>query len=80
MALFGSVLRDDFRVDSDIDVLVTFEEDAPWSLWQFLDARQELEDLLGRKVEMVEKKCVTNPFRRYAILTSKQVIYAADGT
>ena len=78
LAVFGSVLRDDFCADSDIDVLVTFEDDAPWSLWQFLDARQELEDLLGRNVDMVEKKCVTNPFRRHSILTSRQVIYAAN--
>src|SRR3990172_1706957 len=77
-SLFGSVLRDDFRPESDIDVLVSLEPDAPWSLWEWIDLKEELTDLLGRDVDLVEKDGLRNPFRRYAILTSKQVIYAAD--
>lgn len=77
-SLFGSVLRDDFRPESDIDVLVSLEPDAPWSLWEWIDLKDELTDLLGREVDLVEKDGLRNPFRRHAILTSKKVIYAAD--
>ena len=45
LALFGSVLRPDFRPDSDVDVLVTFDDDAPWSLWDLLDMREDLREL-----------------------------------
>ena len=77
-SLFGSVLRDDFRPESDIDVLVSLEPDAPWSLWEWIDMKEELTDLFGRDVDLLEKDGLRNPFRRHAILTSKQVIYASD--
>ena len=77
MALFGSVLREDFRPDSDIDVLVSFEGDAPWDLWNLIAMQDELSEMFGRDVDLVEKKNLVNPFRRHAILSSKQVIYAA---
>lgn len=76
-ALFGSVLRDDFRPDSDVDVLVSFEQEAPWSLFDFVDMAEELKTLFGRNVDVIEKAGLRNPFRRHAILTTKQVIYAA---
>ena len=77
LALFGSVLRDDFRPDSDVDVLVTFAEDATWRLWQWDDMVTELRTIFGRSVDLVNKKWLRNPFRRHAILTTKQVLYAA---
>jgi uncharacterized protein len=77
LALFGSVLRDDFRIDSDVDVLVTFEPEAPWSLWDLSEMRQELEEIFGRNVDLVEKKGLRNPFRRQAILSTQQLLYAA---
>ena len=77
MALFGSVLREDFRPDSDVDVLVTFAPDDGWSLWDLIDMRDELREMFGREVDLVEKKNLVNPFRRHAILSTKQVIYAA---
>jgi predicted nucleotidyltransferase len=77
LALFGSVLRSDFRTDSDIDVLVVFADDGRWDLWQFLEAQDELAAIFGRKVDLVEKKNITNPFRRHHILSNMQVIYAA---
>lgn len=76
-ALFGSVLREDFRPDSDVDVLVSFEPQAPWSLFDLMEMIDELKMLFGRDVDLVEKAGIRNPFRRHAILTSKQVIYAA---
>jgi uncharacterized protein len=42
LSLFGSVLRDDFRPDSDLDFLVTFAEDAPWSLLDLVTMREQL--------------------------------------
>jgi len=77
LALFGSVLRDSFRPDSDIDVLVTFEPEVPWSLWDLSLMRGELEDMFGRSVDLVEKKGLRNPYRRQAILSDARVIYAA---
>jgi predicted nucleotidyltransferase len=80
-ALFGSVLRDDFRPDSDVDVLVTFAapELAP-SLFEHVDMEDELQQIFGRNVDVVSKKAVErseNPFRRKAILDSARVVYAA---
>jgi predicted nucleotidyltransferase len=77
LALFGSVLRDDFRPDSDVDVVVAFEPDAPWNLWDRMDMQDELEQLFGRPVDLVSKRALKNPFRRHEILSTRQVIYAA---
>ncbi len=76
LAVFGSVLRDDFRPDSDVDILVSFTDDADWSLYDWVDMQEELHGIIGRQVDLVEKKGLHNPFRRHAILTTKQVIYA----
>ena len=77
MALFGSVLSEEFRSDSDIDVLVSFKDDAGWGLFDFVDMIDELKAVLGRKVDLVEKDSLRNPFRRQAILAGNEVIYAA---
>jgi predicted nucleotidyltransferase len=77
LALFGSVLREDFSPESDVDVLVTFDREAPWSLWDVIAMREELEQMLGRKVDLVEKDAIRNPFRRREILRTHQVIHAA---
>ncbi len=77
-ALFGSVLREDFRPDSDIDVLVSFTPDAPWSLFDFVTMQDELEKLFGREVDFVEKEGLRNPFRKQNILKSMKVIYDAE--
>ncbi|MEQ8541543.1 MAG: nucleotidyltransferase domain-containing protein [Coleofasciculus sp. D1-CHI-01] len=74
-ALFGSILRDDFRPDSDVDVLVSFAPEAKWSLWDIIKMKEELKTMFRRKVDLVEKECLRNPFRRYEILSTKQVIY-----
>jgi predicted nucleotidyltransferase len=77
LSLFGSVLRDDFRPDSDVDVLVVLAEDAPWDLYDWVDMIEELKAIFGREVDLVDKTAITNPFRRRAIIQSHQVIYAA---
>ena len=79
-ALFGSVLRDDFRPDSDIDVLGSFAEDAPWSLLDHVRMQDELSSLLGRKVDLISRRGIEqseNYLRKRAILSSAEVIYAA---
>jgi predicted nucleotidyltransferase len=77
LALFGSVLREDFGPDSDVDVLVDFEPDAPISLLEIVDMQDELEALLERSVDLVDLKGLRNPFRRHEILRTRQIIYAA---
>lgn len=76
-ALFGSVLRDDFGSDSDVDVLVTFAPDAHHSLFDLVDMEEELRSIFGREVHLVEKAGLRNPFRRHAILKSLEVVYAS---
>lgn len=76
-ALFGSVLRNDFRPDSDIDVLVTFAPGFGITFDNRVEMLDELTAIFGRKVDLVEKEVLRNPFRRHAILTTKEVVYAA---
>ena len=77
LALFGSVLRDDFRPDSDIDVLVTFTSDCGWSLFDLAQMQEELKDIFQREIDLVEKEGLRNPFRRHEILNHMEVVYAA---
>ena len=76
-ALFSSILRDDFRPDSDVDVVIELAQDAPWSLFEWVDMIAELQSIFGRPVDLVEKTAITNPFRRQAILGNREVLYAA---
>jgi hypothetical protein len=79
-ALFGSVLRDDFGPDSDVDVLVTFAEDARWSLFDIVRMEDELKELLGREVDLSERRAVEqsdNYIRRRRILGSARTVYVA---
>ncbi|MDP8238955.1 MAG: nucleotidyltransferase domain-containing protein [Candidatus Hatepunaea meridiana] len=77
LAVFGSVLRGDFKSESDVDVTVTFSEDAHWGLWDFYNLRDELQVLFDREVDLVEPDGIINPIRRRNILNNRQVIYAA---
>ncbi|MDO8585902.1 MAG: nucleotidyltransferase family protein [Armatimonadota bacterium] len=79
-ALFGSVLREDFRPDSDVDVLVTFATDARYSLFDLVRVEDELSGLLGRKVDLVERESVEqseNYIRRRHILENLERVYVA---
>jgi uncharacterized protein len=77
LALFGSVLRDDFRSDSDVDVLVELAANHGLSLYDWVDMQEELERLFGRRVDLVSKKGLKNPIRRREILRTAEVLYAA---
>ncbi len=77
-AVFGSVLRDDFCPESDVDVLVTFAPGAQWTFEQWLDMTRELEAIIGRKVDLVERGLVEqskNYIRRRHILNHLETIY-----
>lgn len=86
LALFGSALRDDFRSDSDLDLLVTFTPDADWGLLDHLQMQLELEKLFGRGVDLISKRALersTNWVRREEILQTAQILFsneAADAT
>ena len=80
LALFGSALRADFRPDSDIDLLVTYAPQARRSLDAQIQMQAEIEALLGRRVDLVNRKSVErspNYIRRRNILDSARTIYAA---
>ena len=80
LALFGSVLRDDFHSDSDIDMMVKFSDDACPTLFDLVYMEQELQQLLHRKIDLVSRKGIEssqNYLRRDAILSSSQVIYGS---
>ena len=78
LALFGSVLHEDFGPDSDVDVLVSFAPDARWSLLDLVRMQDELKAILGREVDLVERVAVErseNCIRRKSILSNLEVIY-----
>jgi hypothetical protein len=80
LSLFGSVLRDDFRPDSDIDILVSFSPDAEWGLLDHMAMEEEMSAILGRKVDLVSRKAIErseNYIRRKAILETAQPYYVA---
>lgn len=75
LALFGSVLREDFRPDSE-----TFSLDSDWGVEHLLDMKEELEALFGRAVDLVKKRLVEesrNYIRRKHILSHMEAVYAA---
>lgn len=79
-SLFGSVLRDDFRPDSDIDVLVSFAPEAEWGLFEHAAMQEELAAMFSRKVDLITRRAVEhsrNPVRRRIILESAQPYYVA---
>jgi len=79
LALFGSVLRDDFGPKSDIDVLATFDPAASLSLFDLVEAELELEQIFSRPVDLLERSGVErseNWIRRRRILESARTIYA----
>jgi len=77
LSLFGSVLRDDFRADSDFDVLVTFEEGQTLTLDSYTDMSEELSQLFqGRRIDLVESARLADPYRRHEVLRTRESIYA----
>jgi uncharacterized protein len=82
LALFGSALREDFRPESDLDILVTFSDDAGWSLLDHVQMQLELQALLKRDVDLVSKRGLDhsqNWLRRNEILSTAQVLFSEYG-
>lgn len=77
LALFGSVLGDDFHPDSDIDVIVEFEPDARIG-WEFVTLADELSNLLGRQVDLNTPDMLSRYFRD-RVLSSMRVMYERAG-
>ena len=80
LAVFGSVLRDDFDDKSDVDILVSFEDGARIGLWDLMKMREELAAIFKRDVDLLERPVVgrsRNYIRRAEILSSARVLYAA---
>jgi len=81
LALFGSALRDDFGPDSDVDILVTFAEDAEWGLFDHVQMQHELQASLRRNVDLISKRAVErspNWLRRQEILRTAQVFFSTE--
>lgn len=76
LSLFGSALRDDFRPDSDYDLLVEFEPDARIGLIKYVELQETLADLLCRRVDLVSKEGL-KPRIRDEVLSSAEPVYAA---
>ncbi len=80
LAVFGSIVRGELGPDSDIDLLVTFQSDADWSMFDHFAMEEELTNMLGREVDLVSIKALEenqNPIYRQEILNSARQIYAA---
>ncbi|MDZ7699392.1 MAG: nucleotidyltransferase family protein [Deltaproteobacteria bacterium] len=78
LSLFGSVLRDDFLPDSDVDVLVRFDPEARRTLFDLVRMQDELQQILGRNVDLVSRRGIEmsrNYLRKRAILNSAEVVY-----
>jgi len=78
LELFGSALRDDFRPDSDVDLLCTLRSDTNCTLLGWADIQIKLTEIFGRPVDLVSRWAIErsqNPYRRNAILSTTQTIY-----
>lgn len=75
MAFFGSVLRDDFRPDSDVDVMVSFAPGIDWFSYDYFGMKEEIESLFGRSVDVIEEGAIRNPIKRRCIYENLEVVY-----
>jgi predicted nucleotidyltransferase len=78
LELFGSAGRGRLRADSDVDLLVSLREGREVSLFDWVTMKEELEEILGREVDLVSRRAVErsrNPYRREAILSATEALY-----
>ena len=75
--IFGSATSDDFRSDSDVDVLVQFERDIGGLFDRYFELKETLEEMLGRTVDMVVEDAITNPHFKMELERSRKNVYAA---
>lgn len=80
LSLFGSALRDDFRQNSDVDLLISFAPGISWNFDDLLTMKEELDTIFGRRVDLIERRLVEtseNYIRRKHILSHLQPLYVA---
>ncbi len=77
LSLFGSVLRDDFGPDSDVDVLLVFEDDHRPGIDEYLAMQDDFRAFFGRDVDLVNLKYLRNPYLRREVLKTRKVVHAA---
>jgi predicted nucleotidyltransferase len=78
LSLFGSVIREDFNSESDVDVLISFLPDAKWTLFDHVDMKEDLKSIFSRNVDLVTKKAVErshNTVRKNSIISSAKQVY-----
>ncbi len=76
LSLFGSILRDDFNPDSDVDIVLKFKEGHGFTFENTPEIEDSLRSIFNRKVDVVELDTIRNPLRRQSISESRRVIYA----
>ena len=77
LSIFGSSIRDDFTQNSDVDILVSFEQNSKITIFDIIELENEFSKLVNRKVDVVEKEALKNPIRKAKILSTREIIYAA---
>jgi len=77
LSIFGSSIREDFKITSDIDLLIEFNDSQNISLYDLLDIQEYFEKITKRSIDIVEPAGLTNPYRKEAILKSKEILYVA---
>ena len=77
LSIFGSSIRDDFTKDSDVDILVSFNQNSKISLFDIIELENEFSKLLNKNVDIVEKESLKNTIRKDKILSTREIIYAA---
>lgn len=75
-SVFGSILREDFGTESDVDVMLEFLPGAGFTFENTADIQDDLEAIFGRSVDVIEKGRIRNPIRRRGIMESYRVVYA----
>lgn len=78
LSLFGSVLRDDFGPESDVDALVEFEPGEGITFTNRVEMLDELSAVFGREADLVDRKALNNPYRRHEIVSSAETVYAGQ--
>ena len=78
-SVFGSAARDQMRPDSDVDVMIQYAPGTDLGPWmgKYFDAQEELKEMFGRDVDLIEKGPIKNPFKRHTIMRDLTVLYVA---
>ena len=78
LAVFGSALHENYSLESDLDLLISFKKDAQWGLFDLVNMESELGIIFNKEIDLVEKNAVTNSanyIRRKGILDDAQIIF-----